>query len=139
MEFANQVRRLLANTLRAPQLLTQFLTLHDEFIPFEPLESEAFDPSPETAQWVVLSSPRAMNIRRADAATISICAGGNTVAFPEDAAPLLQFVANEAPAPVAQFYSTFAGQFDREELVEFLRALSGASWIVFRGAQDVLA
>jgi hypothetical protein len=72
---------------------------------------------------IVFRAARYPRLLRADAETVGFRMHGQTYLFPLDAAQLLQYLLDHAPAPLAAFYQEFEGQFDREELADFLSAL----------------
>jgi hypothetical protein len=61
---------------------------------------------------------------RRDCETIQLLVAGREIHFPEDAAPLLQYLLDRAPVAVTDFCIEFEGGFDRDELSSFLHALS---------------
>jgi len=72
---------------------------------------------------ITLATRRIPKIYRRGPQTIYLSVAGRDLFFPIEAAPLLQYVIDRAPAPVSDFYSQFLGDFDAEELSSFLAAL----------------
>jgi ribosomal protein L16 Arg81 hydroxylase len=123
-DYVTGLRKVLARALRAPALLEGFRRaanlnaqpVHGERVPWTASAPED--------RLISLLTPRKFRIKRANDETILLVAMGNRLGFPLDAAPLLHFLSDRAPVSIAEFYRTFAEEFDREELTEFLKALS---------------
>ena len=125
------LRHMLTRTLRDPAVLETYRRrLHKTARPRN-VAGEPWGSDLPYASRIVLSTPRKLPVRRASADTIFVVANGKRLTFPEDAAPLLHFLQDHAPATVGEFYSEFEGEFDREELEEFLNVLSRDAVIAF--------
>jgi hypothetical protein len=113
--YLKTLRRAVGGTFRTPGLLEAYarrLNRHAgaATIPGRPDE-------------ITLATRRIPKVYRHDTETIYLSIAGRDLFFPIEAAPLLQYVIDRAPAPVSDFYSQFIGDFDADELSSFLAAL----------------
>jgi hypothetical protein len=122
-DYAEGLRTVLAQALSGPALFERFRRQanlkaqpqHTSEIPWSAI-------APDDHIITVLT-PRKIRIKRADSETILLVAIGKRLAFPEDAAPVLHYLADQAPVAVAELYKTFECEFDREELADLLAVL----------------
>ena len=123
------MRHAIVQAFRRPDLLERFSRRlnSDAPLPAEPVTP--FTAAESLRRWITLTAPRRPTIRRRDKDCIHIRAGGWDFPFPVDAAPLLQYLFEKAPLPTAEFYGEFEGEFDREEIDDFLAVLHKAGII----------
>jgi hypothetical protein len=123
-DYATGLRRVLARTIRTPGLLEGYRRAANLNAHSQHASGVAWSASAPDHHLIALLTPRKIRIKRADNETILLVAMGKRLPFPQDAAPLLHFLSDRAPVPIAEFYQTFAQEFDRDELSDLLSTLS---------------
>ncbi len=123
-EYVTNLRKIMARTLRAPSFLEGFRRTANLKAQPQPGVGLPWSASAPEDSLIAILTPRKIRIKRVDHETILVVAMGKRLGFPLDAAPLLHFLSDRAPVSIAEFYQTFAGEFDRDELTDFLAALS---------------
>jgi ribosomal protein L16 Arg81 hydroxylase len=81
---------------------------------------------------ITLTAPLALDMRIRDDGNLDVAFNGSLFTFAGAAKPLLDFLANELPASVAQFYRRFADQYERDTLGGFLTELAKHGVIAVR-------
>ena len=120
------MRHAITHAFRLPHLIERYSQRLNEKAAIRSVSGSRWSERESREGCIAFSTPRRPTIRRRDNETIFILAGGVDFLFPTEAAPLLQFLIDKAPVPVAEFYAQFEGEFDRDEISEFLSVLSGA-------------
>ncbi|MGA3190855.1 MAG: hypothetical protein ABSF22_27470, partial [Bryobacteraceae bacterium] len=136
-DYAAGLRKALAQVLRAPGLLEGFRRTANLNAQPQPATGTPWSESAPDDRLIALLTPRRLRIKRGDQETILLVAMGKRLGFPEDAAPLLHFLSDRAPVPVAEFYNRFGSEFEREELSDLLSVLSTAGIIGLREPQSI--
>jgi ribosomal protein L16 Arg81 hydroxylase len=81
--------------------------------------------------WILISAARNFRVRRYDKDNVYFDMHGTRFIFPESSAELLCFLEDRAPISVANFFSTFDKDFNRDQLVEFLSDLANGYIVSF--------
>jgi len=123
-DYVTGLRKVLARVLRTPRLLEGFRRAANFNAQPQGAAGMPWSASAPDDRLISLLTPRRLRIKRADKETILLVAMGKRLGFPQDAAPLLHFLSDRAPVPVAEFYRTFDGEFERDELSDLLSVLS---------------
>jgi hypothetical protein len=119
-----KLRKTLGGFFRTPSLLESYARRLNRLAPLHAVHGRPFTGSASPEEFIALATPRNPRIFRTDRETIHLLTADRELFFPEDAAPLLQYVLDRAPVAVAEFFKEFAGEFDQDELSSFLAALS---------------
>jgi hypothetical protein len=122
--YLTKLRKTFGWSFRTPSLLEAYTRRLNRLAPPHPGNGRAWNDSLFADHAILLTAPRHPRLFRADPETVYLMVDGKELFFPADAAPLLQYVLDKAPVEIASFYGQFDGEFDREELVSFLEALS---------------
>ena len=120
-----ELRKTFGNFFRSPSLLQNYSRRLNRLAPSHAAHGHPWTGTVSSGEVIALATPRTPRVFRSDCETIHLFVAGREIHFPEDAAPLLQYVLDRAPVSVADFYIEFEGEFDRDELSSFLEALSG--------------
>ncbi len=131
-DYVTRLRKTVARTFRAPSLLEGFRRTSNFNAQPQHAAETAWNASSPEDRLIALLAPRKFRIKRADHETILLVAMGRRLPFPEEAAQLLHFLSDRAPVSIAEFYRTFAEEFDREELADFLAVLGNSGIIGLR-------
>jgi len=131
-DYIATIRRTIVRACREPGMLERFSRHLNETAASRPSEGSPWSPALSDSCLITLATPRRLRVRRADTATIYIRVNRKRLTFPEDAAQLLLYLADEAPVSLSEFYACFADEFEREELAEFLSVLSTSGIVAFR-------
>lgn len=123
-DYVTGLRKILARALRAPGLLERYRYEVNAKAPARPQSGLPWSPAASAGHLIAILTPRHVRIRRADNETIFFASNGRRVTLPQEAAPLLQYLCDKSPVSISDFYRSFEGEFDREELADFLSALS---------------
>jgi hypothetical protein len=134
-EYLAAMRHAVVQAFRRPDLLERFHRHLNNYAPLPPAPETPWSEGGSAGRWIQLISPRRPAVRRRDHETIHIRAGGRDFPFPLDAAPLLRFLFDQAPVATAEFYAEFEGEFDRDEITEFLQVLHQAGIIGLADAE----
>ena len=120
--YITGLRRAFRAAFRTPALLETYMRRLNRLAARQPLPGNpvAGDPNSPFIEFV---TPRRPRFYRRDGDTIYLSIVGRELLFPLDAAQLLQYLLDQAPVTVADFYAQFEGEFDRDELSSFLEAL----------------
>jgi hypothetical protein len=97
-----------------------------------PVVGVSWSPAVSNDLLITLAAPRNLRIQRQTNDTICFTTNRRRLLFPEDAAPLLHYLSDNQPVSIARFYNDFEGEFDREELSEFLSVLTAEQVFVLR-------
>ncbi len=124
-EYIQELRRTLAKMIRDPRLLEWYRRETNLKAPATSrLRVRPWsDGAPGTHQNILLA-PRKPRIKRANLETLLLVTMGKRLALPVSAAPLLHYLCDRAPVTVDEFFLSFEKEFEREELSDFLAALS---------------
>jgi hypothetical protein len=122
--YLTRLRRAFGGAFRAPVLLKAYSKRLDRLAPTHPVAVMEWGAGSAPDHSIELATPRRPRIFRHDPETICLWNEGVQILFPVDAAPLLQYVLDNAPFHAASFFREFAGEFDAEDLSGFLTALS---------------
>jgi hypothetical protein len=136
-EFQAAMRRTLARAFHMPDLMERYCNRMNERALVRRAPAEARSEAESLGRSIAWSAPRRPRIWRRNRETIYVRVADTAIDFPADAAPLLQFLIDRAPAPVDDFYAEFEGEFDRGEIADFLAALSRAGVIILTGPEGV--
>jgi len=123
------MRHAIVQAFRRPDLLERYSRRLNSRAPLPAAPETPWSEAESRGRRIALAAPRRPIIRRLDKETIGLRVGGLDFSFPVDAAPLLTFLFDRAPAPAAEFYGEFEGEFDRDEIAEFLAVLHKAGII----------
>jgi hypothetical protein len=126
------VRRAVAGAFRTPGLLQSYAWHLRETAPPRPWPGVPWSPTLSVEHVIAMAAPRDLQLRRADKDTIFFVVNGRQFAFPGDAAPLLHYLRDNAPVAISEFYKNLEGEFDREELSDFLSILARDGIIALR-------
>ena len=128
-EYAASLTQTLERVLTAPDLLERYTRyLNNHALPRE-AGGLPWNSSLSGKHIIALATPRRLRVRRDGEETIRCWAGGRRFTFPLEAAQFFHFLADRAPVSIADFYLAFEKEFDREDLSNFLAALSGSGMI----------
>jgi hypothetical protein len=132
-EYLTAMRHAIVQAFRMPDLMERYSQRLNTCAPVAAASKiSAWSETKETTfrgHWVAIAAPRRPQIRLRDKETIFIRVGGVDYSFPVDAAPLLIFLLDKVSVAAADVYSTFEGEFDRDEISEFLAVLCKAGII----------
>lgn len=117
-----KVRRVIANALRAPQLITEFERHLDNLPP--PSVPSVYEHSTPEDLSIVPATGRPLQVLRAGKDQIYSGPARSPVIFAESAAGPLQYLAAHAPVTIREFHSAFAALWTRQEIDAFLRTLT---------------
>lgn len=123
-DYVTGLRKVLGRVLRSPHLLEGYRRAANRDAQPGHASGIPWSANAPEDHLIAILTPRRIRIKRADNQTILLVAMGKRLRFPAEAAPLLHFLSDRAPVPIADFYATFTGEFDRDELCDFLSALS---------------
>jgi hypothetical protein len=123
-EYIATIRRTIAGLCREPGLLERHGRYLNNTAPRRPAAGVPWSPELSGEVLITLAAPRRLRVRRADKNTIDLKIEGERSTFPEDAAQLFHYLSDHAPVSISAFYQCFEGEFEREELTEFLAVLS---------------
>jgi hypothetical protein len=123
-DYLMTLRKVTAQMWRTPRLLEGFARHRNTHAVPRPVTGVPWSPELSGEYLIALAAPRRLNILRADKDTIYFVLNGQPYQFPEDAAPLLQFLCDHAPVSIGHFREGLAAEFDREEISDFLSALA---------------
>jgi hypothetical protein len=133
-DYAEGLRTVLAQALSGPALFEGFRRQANLKVPPKHTSWSAITPDDHL---ITVLTPRKIRIKRADGETILLVAIGKRLAFPHDSAPMLHYLADQAPVAVAEFYRTFECEFDREELADLLAVLGNEGIIGMQAPDSV--
>lgn len=135
-QYLADMRHAVMQAFRNPDLLERFTQRLNAraSLPAAPAPGMQQTEADSRACRIALAAPRRPTVRRTDKETIHFRVGGVKYPFPVDAAPLLIFLFEQAPLPAADFYSQFEGEFDSDEISEFLAVLQQAGIITLAAA-----
>jgi hypothetical protein len=136
-DYVTALRRVLARIFREPGLLERYRRETNLQAPARSASDLRWPADPSDTHLIAILTPRPLRIKRADADTILLVSMGKRLAFPQDAAPLLHYLCDRAPVSLSEFYRSFAGEFDREELSELLAALGNGGIIGLREPDSI--
>ncbi len=136
-DYAAHLRKTLAAVFRRPNLFEAFRRETNMSAPQQHGSNIPWSASASGDQSIAILAPRKIRIKRADDSTIVLVAMGKRLAFPEEAASMLHYLADRAPVRVSEFYKTFEGEFDPDELSDLLSALSKNGIIGLREPSSV--
>jgi hypothetical protein len=122
-DYVTGLRRVLARIFREPALLERHRRETNLHAPARSASEVRWPADPSDTHLIAILTPRPIRIKRADGDTILLVSMGKRLAFPQDAAPLLHYLCDRAPVSLSEFYRSFEGEFDREELSDLLSAL----------------
>ncbi len=122
--YLTKLRKTFGWSFRTPSLLEAYARRTARLAPLHPVRGTAWSECLPADHAIALTAPRNPRLFRADPETVYLTVEGKELFFPADAVPLLQYLLDKAPVEIAAFYRQFEGEFDREELVSFLKALS---------------
>jgi hypothetical protein len=123
-DYAAGLRKAMAGVFRRPALFEAWRRETNLTAPPQHGSKIPWSASASGDHLIAILAPRKIRIKRADAGTILLVAMGKRLAFPEEAAAMLHYLADRAPVTLLEFYKTFEGEFDRDELSDFLSVLS---------------
>jgi hypothetical protein len=132
------MRHAIVQAFRKPGLLERYSQRLNNRAPLPAAPETPWSEAEPGGRWIALTAPRRPIIWRLDKETIYLRVGGLDFSFPVDAAPLLTFLFDRAPAPAAEFYREFEGEFDRDEIADFLAVLHKAGIIAPADADAAL-
>jgi hypothetical protein len=118
------LRKTMSRAFRTPSLLERYSWRLNRLAPAHPISGTPWSEDLSGGHFIAWAAPRYPRIQRLDRETIYLTVHDQDFRFPLDAAPLLQYLLDKAPAPLCEFYRGFEGEFDRDELSSFLSALS---------------
>jgi hypothetical protein len=123
-DYLIAMRHAIVKAFRMPDLLERYSQRLNSRAPITAAaEMSSCSETEFRGRSVAIAAPRRPQIRRRDKETIFIRVGGEDFSFPVDAAPLFTFLVDKSPVAAAEFYSAFEGEFDRDEISEFLTVL----------------
>jgi hypothetical protein len=123
-DYLIAMRQAIVKAFRMPDLLERYSQRLNSRAPVAAAsEMSSWSEAEFCGRSVAIAAPRRPQIRPRDKETIFIRIGGLDFSFPVDAAPLLTFLLDKAPVAATEFYSAFEGEFDRDEISEFLTVL----------------
>ncbi len=119
-DYLTEFRRTIVRMCRTPGLFLLYSSYASGVAPPRPpLRPPA--PSGTTIDYL---ARHALRLWRTDAENIAVHFDGRTLALPVETAELLAFLEDRAPVSFETFVSTFAQDFDREELEELMGVLT---------------
>jgi hypothetical protein len=122
--YATTIRRTIMRACRAPGLLESYARHLNETAPPRPVAGVPWSPTLSGEYLIAWATPRQVKVRRADPKTIYFTVNHKRFAFPEDAAPLIHYLNDNAPVSISKFYADLDGEFDRDELSDFVSVLT---------------
>jgi Cupin superfamily protein len=125
-DYLIAMRQAIVQAFRMPDLLERYAQRLNSRAPVTRAPEMSWSETEFRGRSIAIAAPRRPQIRRRDKETIFIRVGGLDFSFPVDAAPLFTFLLDKAPVAAAEFYSVFEGEFDHDEISEFLTVLHKA-------------
>jgi hypothetical protein len=134
-DFMAAVRRPLMRALRSPGIVERYRTYCHGAATRVSRPGVPWSEHLSAAHSIELGGTRRL-IVRPDPQSVSITWRGEQMAFPREAAQMLQFLSDETPVTIGRFYETFEQEFERDELADFLSVLSAKGVVVLREPDD---
>jgi hypothetical protein len=136
-DYAAGLRKALAGVFRRPALFEAWRRETNLSATPQDGSKIPWSDSASDDHLIAILAPRKIRIKRVDAGTILLVTMGKRLAFPEEAAAMLHYLADKAPVTILEFYKTFEGEFDRDELSDFLSVLSKDGIIGLREPRSI--
>lgn len=131
-DYMRKIRRPLVQSLRSPALLERYTRRLRETAKPGADAGMPWRDDPDPGHIIALRSRRRFEVLRLEKGAVYVMSGGRKVAFPDEASQMLQFLADRAPVSIGAFFAMFEGEFEAEDLSDFLSVLSREGIIALR-------
>jgi hypothetical protein len=127
-EYLLTLRKSVLQFLEDPNLLSKFINQLNAMAEPRPAFglpwSATVDVLPEYEDWVVtVLAPRGLEVERDEGTNVKVTFLGKELTFNEITAPLFECLREDVSMTLSDFYRKFEGEFQREQLVDFLSDL----------------